>query len=321
MKNTIIYVILLKKVLQTVIINYTFLEVGVLKLPKLGMRTIKTGIAVIFCMLLGKYAAENLFFSATACIISVQDTVKGSLKTGFNRVTGTILGGIVGFIFALIKPGDPFLCGLGIIITIYICNLLKIKSVVVGCVTFLAIHLGVGTSDPVYYSIHRVIDTSVGVVFGIVVNYVLARPNYFDNTLDKFKMIENMTLEWVKVRIIDKEEKDATEIKEVIQKLESIYSKYLDEVDYSLNHKNVEILERTINICREIYFHMQSICLLEDKLYLKQETFDYLKDVFGLEKLDWNIDEEKSPVFNYHLMKILREIEFLNQLNTSITFE
>jgi len=60
---------------------------------------------------------------------------------------------------------------------------------------------------------------------------------------------------------------------------------------------------------------------LEDKLYLKQETFDYLKDVFGLEKLDWNIDEEKSPVFNYHLMKILREIEFLNQLNTSITFE
>jgi uncharacterized membrane protein YgaE (UPF0421/DUF939 family) len=297
------------------------LEVIVLRIPKLGMRTIKTGIAVFFCMLLGKFVAENLFFSAVACIISVQDTVKGSLKSGFNRVAGTILGGIIGFLFALIKPGDPFLCSIGIIITIYICNLLKANTIVVGCVTFLAIHLGVGTSDPVYYSIHRVLDTSVGVVFGVVVNYVLARPNYFDNTLDKFKMIENMTLEWVKNRIVDKEEKDASEIKEVIQILESIYSKYLDEVDYSLSQANVDILEKTINTCREIYFHMQSICLLEDKLYLKEETYNCLKDTFGVEKLDWTIDEEKSPVFNYHLMKILCEIEFLNKLNTSITLE
>ncbi len=33
---------------------------------------------------------------------------KGSLKTGINRVEGTILGGIIGFIFAIIKAGDPF---------------------------------------------------------------------------------------------------------------------------------------------------------------------------------------------------------------------
>jgi len=95
----------------------------------------------------------------------------------------------------------------------------------------------------------------------------------------------------------------------------------LDEVDYSLSQANVDILEKTINTCREIYFHMQSICLLEDKLYLKEETYNCLKDTFGVEELDWTIDEEKSPVFNYHLMKILYEIEFLNKLNTSITLE
>ncbi len=60
-------------------------------------------------MILGDYLVENMFYSLVACIISVQDTVKGSLKTGINRVEGTILGGIIGFIFAIIKAGDPFM--------------------------------------------------------------------------------------------------------------------------------------------------------------------------------------------------------------------
>lgn len=299
----------------------TFLEVSALRVPKLGMRTIKTGISVLCCVLFGGFIAENVFFSAIACIVSVQDTVKASLKSGFNRVAGTILGGLIGFLFALIKPGDPFLCGLGIILTIYVCNLINDKSIVISCVTFLAIHLGVGSNDPVMYSINRVWDTSVGVILGVAVNYIFARPNYFDNTLDKFKMIEEITLDWLKTRIIDKEEVDASELKDVIQKLEKIYSKYLDELNYSLSQKNVETLEKTINICREIYFHMQSICLLEDKLYLKQETYDYLSELFGEENINWSIDEERSPVFNYHLMKILSEIEYLSQLNTSITCE
>lgn len=153
----------------------------------MGMRTIKTGISVTLCMILGNYLVENMFYSLVACIISVQDTVKGSLKTGINRVEGTILGGIIGFIFAIIKAGDPFLCGLGVMCSIYLCNLFKIKSVVVACVTFLAIHLGVGNSDPVYYSLHRVLDTSVGVLFGVLVNYYVARPNYLNSVIDEFK--------------------------------------------------------------------------------------------------------------------------------------
>ncbi len=49
---------------------------GTLKLQKMGMRTIKTGISVTLCMILGDYLVENMFYSLVACIISVQDTVK-----------------------------------------------------------------------------------------------------------------------------------------------------------------------------------------------------------------------------------------------------
>ncbi|MCE0639299.1 hypothetical protein LWF10_16270, partial [Clostridioides difficile] len=104
---------------------------------------------------------------------------------------------------------------------------------------------------------------------------------------------------------------------EEVEKLEEIYSKLIDELDYSLSETNIEKIENALRICREIHFHMQSIELLENKLYLKEHTYKYLKKTYNVDKLDWNIDEEKSPVFNYHLMKIMIEIELLRKLNKS----
>ncbi|MBO3446478.1 aromatic acid exporter family protein, partial [Clostridium sp. CCUG 7971] len=101
-----------------------------MKLEKIGMRTIKSGIAVSCCVMAGKYIVQNPMYSAVACIISMKDTVTGSLKAGLDRIKGTIIGGIIGFLMVLIKPGDPILCGLGVIATIYICNALKLNTAI-----------------------------------------------------------------------------------------------------------------------------------------------------------------------------------------------
>ena len=74
-----------------------------MKLQKVGMRTIKTGIAVAVCTLLAKYLVHNPMYAGVGCVVSVQDTVKGSFKLGFNRITGTFIGGLVGFLCVLIS--------------------------------------------------------------------------------------------------------------------------------------------------------------------------------------------------------------------------
>jgi uncharacterized membrane protein YgaE (UPF0421/DUF939 family) len=284
----------------------------------MGMRTIKTGIAVMICILLGKYLVQKLFYCAIACVISVQDTVKGSMKVGLNRVKGTIVGGIIGFLFALIQPGEPILCGLGVMLTIYVCNMLKINSVVVACVTFLAIHLGVGTYNPAYYSFHRVIDTSVGVIIGVVVNYLIARPNYLGKTINEFKNIENSAINLIECKILNEEKLDINLFKTNIQQLEKIYSKLTDELSYgSKNNTDIENLEKSIGICREIYFHMQSIELLENKLYLNKENYNALKALYKTEEISFDVEDNKSPVFNYHLSKIIEEIKTLKRFNES----
>ncbi|MDR1774537.1 MAG: aromatic acid exporter family protein [Clostridioides sp.] len=286
-----------------------------MKLPKIkiGMRTIKTAIAVTICVLLGESIRQSSPLSCVACIISIQDTVKNSLKRGSHRVYSTILGGVIGYFLSLIKPGDAILSGIGVIIVIYMSNLLKLNSPVVGAVTFLAILLGVSGKNPFMYSVNRVIDTVIGVVVGVCVNYFIARPDYLASTIDKFERIEKITYKYLQEAVIDRKEINLKELQEHIKKLDSVYSKYIDEVNYSFNNPDVKILEQTIEVCREIYFHMQSIHLLRGNLYLKKDTYDYLIDFFGIEKLNWEINEEKSPVFNYHLMEILHELEYLKQ--------
>ena len=87
-----------------------------------------------YCVLAGHlHLVDNTLFAAIACIVCMQTTVKGSLTAGLNRLKGTFIGGLIGFIFVLIHPGNPILSCLGIITTIYICNVLKINKLYKYC--------------------------------------------------------------------------------------------------------------------------------------------------------------------------------------------
>lgn len=285
-----------------------------MKLQKIGMRNIKTGIAVMICVLIGNLFLDNAFFAVIACVISMQNTVKASLKTGINRISGTIVGGIVGFIFALISPGNPILCGLGIMTTIYVCNLLGLRlGTNVACVTFSSIQLAVGTANPIEYSLHRVIDTGVGVLIGIIVNYLVARPDYTKDILNEFREIESNTIDLIEERLISNSSIDTTIFYKKISKLDAIHKRLVDELEYSKENVNLDELEKTILICKEIYFHLQSIEFLEKKCYITKDNYNEIKKIYGELDLNWDLDERKSPVFNYHLSMIIKEINILRK--------
>ena len=289
-----------------------------MKLQKVGMRTIKTGIAVAICAFLSKYIIENPMFAGGGCVVSVQDTVKGSLKLGFNRVKGTLIGGIVGYLCVLISPGNPILAGLGIMASIYGCTTLNISSgIIVSSVTFLSIHLGIITSNPAYYATHRVIDTSVGVIIGVLINYILARPDYVESTTRHLSKIEKMAKESLHSKIVHKDKFNIIKFEKEIDRLEAIYSKLLDELKYKKNQADLDLIEKEIKLCKEMYFHMQSIEYLELKLYLNNDNYKRIKELYELEHIKWDIDEYESPVFNYHLSKIINEIEQLHHYNYS----
>jgi uncharacterized membrane protein YgaE (UPF0421/DUF939 family) len=149
-----------------------------IEFKKIGMRNIKTSIAVVISILISRaFKMEYPFFAAIAAVISMQGSVESSFIAGRNRMFGTIIGALIGFICGSIQPENILLVGLGIIVVIYLCNILKWKeSSSIGCVVFCAIMLNLKGSDPMIYSLNRILDTFIGIVVSLGVNYFIAPP-------------------------------------------------------------------------------------------------------------------------------------------------
>ena len=141
---------------------------------KIGLRTIKTGLAVTLSIIVANILhLEYPFYAAIAAIISMDKTAMNSVKMGRNRLLGTFIGAVVGTVLSYIDCGNPFLCGLGIIIATTLCNIFKLKgSVTISGVVLCAIMVLI-TKPPLYYATTRIIDTAVGIGIAVLVNCLI----------------------------------------------------------------------------------------------------------------------------------------------------
>ena len=287
-----------------------------MEIKKLGMRNVKTGIGVGLSVLSGAFFVQNPLFTALACMVSIKDSVRGSLLAGLSRIIGTIIGGITGYLFALIGgTGNAVICTLGIITTIYICNHFDLKDEIsIACVTFMAIHIGNIDTSLVSYSVNRVVDTAFGVIIGVIVNYSLARPKHTNNIHADLLSIEHIVSQYLDYKILHKKSNYNPELlEETMSKLDRSYQCFTNEFTH-LQESECESssqIDNLVVLSKELYFHIHSIEMLEQALYLNNSNYNKLAYLYGLETLDWEINDDKSPVFNYHLKRIIKQINLL----------
>ena len=153
------------------------------KLPKVGLRTFKSGLAVFLCLLL---IPNEPFFSCLTAVICLGDTVTNSVRTGINRGVGTIIGAFsLLFIFLENHISNTYiskliiymLIGLGIIIMISLCNKIKRPGAInITCIAFLGVTTAHAYSDPIYYALNRSFETILGIIISILVNTLINPP-------------------------------------------------------------------------------------------------------------------------------------------------
>ena len=291
-----------------------------MKLMKPGMRNIKTGLGVMICMIVGHLnIVQNTLFAAIACIVCMQTTVKGSLTSGLNRLKGTFIGGLIGFLFVLINPQDPVLTALGTILIIYICNILSLNSsTVIACVVFCTIQININDASPLVYSLHRIIDTSVGITIGACVNYFICRPNYLEYIYNEIKIIENKSMELLKIEIEKGPHANISTLSSEIIKLEELYKNFLDELEYSNNTFDNNEINKTIKRCKQIYMHLQVLENMQRKCYLDEETYTKTVDLYNNLDKSIEIKNNISPIFNYHVKMIIENINSIHNINTAM---
>ncbi|MBQ6820222.1 MAG: FUSC family protein [Clostridium sp.] len=161
--------------------------------PKIGLRTIKTALAVFCCLL---FFPSEPFFACLTAVFCVQDTVSNSINIAINRGLGTILGAILGLLFLIICRFFVFnidiyilakllmylTISIGIITVIYICNLINKQGAInISCIAFLAVTTTHAFTDPIYYAVNRIIETLFGILVALLVNKFILPPKSIEN--------------------------------------------------------------------------------------------------------------------------------------------
>ncbi len=148
---------------------------------KLGLRAIKTAIAVAICALASMFFNhEDIFCACIASVICMEQTYAQTWDTGINRIIGTLIGGSVGYIalesicsFPTYEWIRVVLLPLCILIVVYTCNVINRKQAVsIGCVVIIVIlsRSGPSTSSTLNYVFQRVLDTLLGVFVAMIIN-------------------------------------------------------------------------------------------------------------------------------------------------------
>lgn len=153
-----------------------------MNIPKVGRRNLKTAIAVAICLItLPLIGFNQPFYACIAAILSMQDTPENSWQYGKTRLKATLLGGIVGIIFIFVNQMAfdwklfSIITPLGIIVSIYLCNLVNWKSASgTACVVYCSVLIN--HSDDMYiFALDRMIETILGVLIAVLVNKFLLK--------------------------------------------------------------------------------------------------------------------------------------------------
>ncbi|MEG1459435.1 MAG: aromatic acid exporter family protein [Acetivibrio sp.] len=149
------------------------------KFPKVGLRNIKTAISATLCAIIYLIIGRNPTFACIGAVFGMDNSLPSSLKTGGNRLMGTVIGGLIGMgLFALLsrlpfpKISLLILLFLGIVILIYISQLLKFSGAIqAGAVVFYIVMLNTPEDRYIGYALNRILDTGVGVTISLIINW------------------------------------------------------------------------------------------------------------------------------------------------------
>lgn len=284
----------------------------------IGMRNFKTALAVALSIFVSNFfALRSPFFVAIAAIIAMQSSVADSFKTGKNRMLGTILGALVGLIFALWQPNNSLLCGLGIVIVIYFCNLLHWQqSIPIACIVFITIMVNLEDSSPWLYSWNRIVDTFIGITIAVLVNYFIPYYNHLEKIYQSFNRLAEQTTSLIKEKFCLGKTIDLAELNRSIINFQSQLAAYMAEFQIErIDPVELARLNRMLDIYSCIYEYLKISQTLAIECCLNEENSRELQKLFDchMENTEY-VAREENIVFNFLLKRIIVEIRALRAL-------
>ena len=160
----------------------------------LGLRTVKTSLAVMCCILFFQLTDRGTPIVATlAAVFALREDLSSSIDFGKSRIVGNVIGGIgalVYYAFVEFLPNENLsqLFFIPLIVAIIITFSIRIDNkagIIGGIATFLFIALSIPKNESYVYAFHRIIDTFIGTFIAIFWNFAIKSPlEHVNDTLE-----------------------------------------------------------------------------------------------------------------------------------------
>ena len=155
------------------------------RLPGIGMRTIKTALATAFCAFIYYFTNRSPAFACIGVIFGMGVNLEDARKNGGNRLFGTVIGGVVGIllfrIYLFFVPDGHHtllmvpLVFIGTVILIMLCQMFWVGGVQPGGVVLCILLFNTPVATYIDYAMNRIFDTAIGVLIALFVSYVFPR--------------------------------------------------------------------------------------------------------------------------------------------------
>jgi len=158
-----------------------------IRLPGIGMRIIKSAIAVSLCVVVNLLRGKDgmVFYSMLAALWCVQMYRNNTISNALQRAIGTIVGALYGLLYLLLLRTNTFgivadtvieivSLFVSIVLVLYTTVLIKKKQAsYFSCVVFLSIVVNhIGDANPYGFVWNRFLDTMIGIIIGVCVNNI-----------------------------------------------------------------------------------------------------------------------------------------------------
>lgn len=149
-----------------------------------GMRVIKTCLAITICLTIEYFRGMSMpYHSSIAAIVCMQPTLKSTFRTASDRTIGTLIAGLYGFLFITLFYQQlqvrlnslSYFLLIGVMTLPLMMLMIAIKKqggLAITVVVFLIVVINAGATNPLSYTIERVVGTLIGIGVALFINWL-----------------------------------------------------------------------------------------------------------------------------------------------------
>lgn len=283
---------------------------------RIGMRTLKTSLAVV----IGLYISylldlDSAIFVSIAAVSTMKPSMSESLEDFKKRLFTCVFGVMVGYFFSkisVVEYLEPLIAGLGILLTIYILVVVKMKDMTqLSCIVFVASFCS--NSDKFYYATNRIIGTVIGIIVGVLVNYFISSPNVWEDFILAARSCyrsSNLVLK----QILSGEKVDLSKFNRELASATKLYKLLEKEADtpFQYRYKKISREKRIMSLIESISVRLEVVENMNADHFSFEVSQEALKRYDLEEEYSSDLDVE-DRVYNYHIEYILKYMDQLKE--------